>query len=424
MKRWAPPFFTIWAGQAISLLGSGLVQFALVWWITRTTGSATALATATLMAMLPAVFVGPFAGALVDRWSRRRVMIVADGIIALAMLGLAYLFAIDAARVWHVYVAVFIEATASGFHWPAMQASTSLMVPEEHLSRVAGLNQTLRGALNIVAPPLGALLLSLLPIQGILAIDVGTAALAIAPLFFIEIPQPPARPAEVRRRPLWQDVREGLRYVWSWPGLLGVLLMATVINFLLSPAFSLMPILVTDHFGGEAIHLGWLDSAWGVGIVIGGLILGVWGGFRRRIVTSLMGIIGIGVGTLLIGLTPATGFWLAVGAVFFAGLMNPVANGPLLAIVQARVAPEMQGRVFTVLQSMATAISPLSMAVAGPAADWVGVRAWYIVGGLICTLMGMGAFFVSAIVHIEDNHRQAVRDGLVAPSPMPVDLEE
>jgi len=196
-----------------------------------------------------------------------------------------------------------------------------------------------------------------------------------------------------------------LRYVWSWPGLLGVLLMATVINFLLNPAFSLMPILVTDHFGGEAIHLGWLDSAWGVGMVTGGLLLSAWGGFRRRILTSLVGVIGIGVGTLLIGLAPATAFWLAVGAVFFAGLMNPIANGPLMAIVQARVEPEMQGRVFTVLQSMATAISPLSMAVAGPVADLVGVRAWYIAGGALCTLMGVGAFFVSPILHIEDNHR-------------------
>lgn len=416
--QWAPPFFTIWGGQAISLLGSALVQFALVWWITRTTGSATALATATLAAMVPMVVIGPFAGALVDRWDRRRTMMAADGAIALATLGLAYLFAVGAVRVWHIYAIMFIRSTAGGFHWPAMQASTSLMVPEKHLSRVAGMNQTLNGLLNIVAPPLGALLLSLLPIQGILAIDVGTAALAIGPLFFIQIPQPPARPEGVRRRPLWQDVREGLRYVWDWPGLFGVLIMATVINFLLNPAFSLLPILVTGHFGGDAIHLGWMDSAWGVGVVAGGLILSAWGGFRRRVLTSLMGIVGIGLGTLLIGLAPATCFWMAVGAVLFAGLMNPIANGPFLAIVQARVAPEMQGRVFTVIQSMAAAFSPLGMAVAGPVADWVGVRAWYLVGGTACILMGAGAFFVPAIVHIEDNHRRTT--GAAPPTPVPV----
>lgn len=408
VKDWAAPFFAIWGGQAASLLGSALVQFALVWWLTKTTGSATVLATATLMAMLPAVFVGPIAGALVDRWSRRAVMIVADGFIALATLALAYLFAVNATRIWHVYLVMFVRALAGGFHWPAMEASTSLMVPEKHLSRVAGLNQTLNGILNVVAPPAGALLLGLMPLQGVLAIDVGTAALAIAPLFFIPIPRPPQR-ATGSRPSLWQDMREGFRYVWNWPGLMGLLVMATVINFLLNPAFSLMPILVTRHFGGEAIHLGWLDSAWGFGVVLGGLTLSAWGGFRRRIATSLMGIIGIGVGALLIGLTPSTAFWMAVGAIFLAGLMNPVANGPLMAIIQARVDPEMQGRVFTLLRSAATAMSPLGMAIAGPVADWLGVRAWYIVGGLICTLMGMGAFFVPAILYIEENHRSLLQ---------------
>ncbi|HEY76343.1 MAG TPA: MFS transporter [Thermoflexia bacterium] len=405
VQAWAAPFFTIWGGQAASLLGSALVQFGLVWWLTQTTGSATVLATATLVAMLPAVFIGPLAGVLVDRWDRRIVMIVADGLIALATLGLAYLFAVGAAQVWHIYLIMFFRALGGGFHWPAMEASTSLMVPEEHLSRVAGLNQTLNGILNIVAPPVGALLLSVLPMQGILAIDVGTAVLAITPLFFIPIPQPERR-GEAGAFSLVKDLREGLQYVWGWPGLMGLLIMATVLNFLLTPAFSLMPILVTEHFGGEAIHLGWLDSAFGVGVVAGGLILSAWGGFRRRMVTSLTGIIGIGIGTLLIGLTPATAFWFALIGSIFVGLMQPIANGPLMAIIQARVEPEMQGRVFTLLRSVATAMSPLGMAIAGPVADWLGVRTWYWVGGAACVLMGVGAFFTPAILYLEDNHRK------------------
>ncbi len=423
-RGWALPFFTLWTGQAASLLGSMLVQFALVWWLTQTTGSATVLATATLVAMLPGVFVGPFAGALVDRWNRRLVMIVADGIIALATVGLAYLFAVGAVRIWHVYAIMFIRATAGGFHWPAMQASTSLMVPEEHLSRVAGLNQTLRGAMNIVAPPVGALLLSVLPLQGVLAIDIGTAALAIAPLFFISIPQPKRKPPTAERKPsLWQDVREGLRYVWSWPGLFAVLVVATVINFLLSPAFSLLPLLVTRHFGGEALELGWIESAWGIGVVLGGLVMSVWGGSRRRILTTLVGLIGLGIGVLIIGLTPATAFWLTLGAMFFTGLMNPITNGPLLAVVQAKVAPEMQGRVFTVMQSAATAMSPIGMVIAGPVADLLGVRVWYVVGGVVCALMGMGGFFIPAIVYLEDNHREAGRIGREALVPVDVRVE-
>jgi DHA3 family macrolide efflux protein-like MFS transporter len=190
-SRWQIPFFTVWTGQAISLIGSRLVQFALVWWLTETTGSATVLATATLVAILPGVILGPFAGALVDRWSRRRVMIVADAFVALVTAWLAYLSFTGALSVWHVYVAMLARGLGGAFHWLAMQASTSLMVPKEHLSRVAGLNHTMQGALNIIAPPLGAILLSLIPFYGIMGIDLVTAILAITPLFFVAIPQPP-----------------------------------------------------------------------------------------------------------------------------------------------------------------------------------------------------------------------------------------
>jgi DHA3 family macrolide efflux protein-like MFS transporter len=407
-KRWKTAFTAIWIGQACSLFGSSLVQFALVWWLTQSTGSATVLATATLVALLPGIFIGPFAGALVDRWNRRVTMIAADGLIALATLGLIVLAATGAMQVWHVYAVMLIRAAAGSFHWPAMQASTSLMVPERHLPRIAGLNQTLNGGINIVAPPLGALLLGVLPLPGVLAIDVATAALAVLPLLLVRIPQPPRRAeAASRKSSVWQDTRAGLRYVRAWPGLLAVLVMATLINFLLNPAFALMPLLVTKHFGGDAIQLGGLESAWGVGAVLGGLLLGVWGGFRRRVFTSMMGLIGMGLGTLIVGVAPATGFGLAAVGLFFAGFMNPITNGPLFAMLQSAVAPEMQGRVFTLIQSAALAMSPLSMMVAGPLADALGVRVWYVGGGVICALMGVAGFYLPAIRHMEDNRTGA-----------------
>ncbi len=405
-KGWQVPFFSVWVGQAFSLLGSALVQFALVWWLTETTGSATVLAMATLVAVLPSVFLSPFSGALVDRWNRRLVMMMADGLIALVTVGLAGLFLIGAERVWMIYLVMFLRSAGGGFHWAAMQASTSLMVPEEHLSRVAGLNQSLRGGVNIIGPPLGALLLAVIPLQGILAIDVATAALAIVPLFFVRIPQPEAESGEsgpVAEVSVLQDVAEGFRYVRGWPGLFAVLVMASIINLLLTPASSLMPILVTDHFGGEALELGWLESAWGGGVVAGGLILGAWGGFRRRILTSLMGLTGIGLGFLLVGLVPPSAFLLAVGGIFVAGMMNPITNGPLFSIIQASVEPGMQGRVFALVQSMAAAATPLGMLVAGPVADVLGVQLWYVVGGLGCMLMGIGGSFVPIIVHLEDD---------------------
>lgn len=153
LKNWQLPFFTIWSGQAVSLLGSQLVQFALIWWLTKTTGSATVLATASLVGLLPQVLLGPVIGALVDRWNRRLTMIVADSVIALATVALAILFLTEGVQIWHVYLLMFIRAAAGGFHWSSMQASTSLMVLKEHLSRIQGLNQMIQGGLNIASAP-------------------------------------------------------------------------------------------------------------------------------------------------------------------------------------------------------------------------------------------------------------------------------
>lgn len=406
-QRWKLPFFIIWAGEAISLIGSNLAQFALVWWLTETTGSATVLATATLFAMLPGIILGPVAGAFVDRTDRRKVMIVSDAVSALAAACLAYLFMIGAIQIWHVYLIMFIRSVAGTFQWPAMQASTSLMVPNEHLGRIAGLNQTMQGSLNIISPPLGALLLSIIPLHGIMAIDVVTAAIAIIPLCFIMIPQP-QRITEgnntAEKSSLWADMREGFLYVRRWPGLLGLLLMATLINFLVNPAFSLLPILVTQHFRGQALELSWMNSVNGAGIILGGVILGVWGGFRRRIMTTLAGLIGMGIATAVLGVIPANGFWIAVGAMGIVGLMQPITNGPIMALFQSIVAPEMQGRVFTLIGSLASAMTPLGLLIAGPVSDWFGVRAWYLVGGIICVLMGALGFSIRAISHLEDGH--------------------
>ena len=411
-RTWIAPFFTIWTGQAFSMLGSRLAQFALVWWLTKETGSAVVLTSATMVALLPGVFLGPFVGALVDRWSRRYIMIVADGLIALAAMWLVYLFWSGTMQVWHVYVIVLIRAIGEAFHWPAMAASTSLMVPRQHLSRVQGLNQTLQGLLSIAAPPLGALLYELLPLHGIMAIDVLTALLAILPLLFVAIPQPRrAEGAPGEGLPsLWADVRAGLRYIWGWPGLLAILIMATLINFLLTPAFSLLPLLIEKHFQREALDLGLLQAIFGIGIVAGGLVLSVWGGFRRRILTTLVGLIGIGLGNLLMGLAPASAFGLAVAGGFVVGFMQPICNGPLLATVQASVAPELQGRVFTVINSLVTAMSPLGLAIAGPVVDALGTQVWFLLGGVACVLMGVGSFFVPAIVHLEAG-RDIVVDG-------------
>ena len=406
-KPWKTRFFTIWGGQALSILGSQLVQFALIWHLTVETGSATVLAIATMVGMMPAVVLGPFIGTLVDRWNRRWIMIFADSIISIITIVLAVLFALNAAAVWHIYVVMFIRSLAGSFHGNAMSASTSLMVPVENLTRIQGINQMLNGGMNIISAPLGALLLTILPLQGILAIDVVTALIAILPLFFIHIPQPErieeGAVENATRTTVWQDFRAGLRYVLNWPGLVIVGLMTIVINFTIIPAFSLIPLMVKDYFGGNAIQLSWVESAMGIGMLLGGALLGFWGGFNRKIVTSLIGLIGMGAGTLVFALVPASAMFVAVGGVFFVGFMSPITMGPFFAVIQSSVAPEMQARVMSLMISLGGGMAPLGLMIAGPIADQFGIQTWFLVGGLLCIIMGFAGFFIPVLMNIEEN---------------------
>lgn len=405
-RSWMAPFFTIWVGQAFSIIGSSLVQFALVWWLTASTGSATVLATASLAGMLPGILLGPFAGACVDRWNRRAVLILADSAIAAVSAGLALLAWRGQLAVWHVYIAMALRSIGGSFHWPAMQASTTLMVPKDQLTRVAGMNQTMHGVLNVASPPLGALLVTALPMHGIMAVDVATAALAVLPLFFIAIPQP-ARgvTAEGTTTPktLLADTRAGLSYVWRWPAVRCVIAMAMLINMLFNPVFALLPLLITHHMGGEAIHLGTVNSAFGLGVVGGGLLLSVWGGFRKAVYTSMLGVIGMGLGVLIAGVSPDGALWAVTAAMLLAGAMNPLANGPLSALLQRTVEPAMQGRVFTVLSSGCSAIAPLGLLLAGPMTDAVGLRPWYVVAGIVTILMGLGGLRFRPFLRMEED---------------------
>ena len=403
---WRPPFFTIWTGQAASLLGSKVAQFALIWWLTTRTGSATVLSMASLVGLVPEIVLGPLAGAYVDRWNRRIVMIVADTAIALASLWLAYLFWVDAIQLWHVYVIMFVRSIGGSFHWPAMQASTSLMVPKGQLTRVAGMNQTLHGLLDVFGAPLGALLMEVLPLHGVMMVDVGTAALAVAPLFFVHIPQPERTRAEqpdAPRQSIWADMREGLRYLLGWPGLVILTVVGMAFKIVLTPAFSLIPLLVKDHFGGDAAQLSLLEAVIGGGIVAGGLILSAWGGFRKKVYTMALGLIGIGVAFVIWGIVPEDMFWLTVFSGVGLGLMLPLVDGPLMAILQSTVAPELQGRVFTLFGSLIQLTSPIGLVMAGPISDWLGLEIWYTVAGVLAGGAALVFILVPAARNIEEN---------------------
>jgi DHA3 family macrolide efflux protein-like MFS transporter len=382
-----------------------MVQFALIWWLTTTTESALVLTSASLVGLLPSVVLGPFVGALVDRWNRRRILLISDSSIALVTLGLAYLFFMGWAKVWMVYLALFLRALGGGFHGPAMTASTSLMVPDTQLTRIQGINQTLYAGLNIISAPLGALLLETLSVQGVLLIDAGTALFAILPLIFIAIPQPKNQRISQKENlisSVWDDFLAGLKYVMGWAGLRFLLVMALCINMIISPAFSLLPLVVREHFGGGALQLGWFNSAFGVGAVVGGVTLSIWGGFKKKMYTSLMGLGGLSLGLMILGFAPGSLIWLGIVGILIGGIFIPITNGPINAVIQATVEPSMQGRVFTLVGSLASAMTPLGLIIAGPLSEFVNIQIWYIVGGIVALGFGVGGRFSKALLSLEE----------------------
>jgi len=395
---WRRPFFAVWVGQALSLLGSQLVQFALIWHLTVTTGSATTLAMASLAGLLPQVLLSPLIGTWVDRGDRRRFMLAADGTVAAATLVLAGLFAAGAVEIWHIYVLLAVRAVAGGFHSSAFGASVVLMVPVQHLSRIQGLTQALRGGLDIVAAPLGALLIATVPMAAILAVDVLTALCAMVPLLFVRIPRPTRTAAPAT---FLADMAGGLRYVLAWRGLMVVLGMVMAINFLFTPASALLPLLVREHFGRGAAGFALLSAVASAGTLGGGVLLGVWGGLRSRIATALAALVGLGLAMLVVGLLPPSGFTAALVAMAVAGVLSPIVNGSFGATLQAAIAPEMQGRVFAFILSAASAMSPLGLILAGPLADAFGPQLPFLVGGAVCAVLGAVGFGLPAVMGLE-----------------------
>ncbi len=404
---WKLPFFTLWTGQAFSLLGSSLVGFALIWWLTDTTGSATVLATAAMIELLPRVFIGPLAGTLVDRWNRRQVMLIADSITALATAVLIYFVWAGTLQIWHIYLLMLVRSAAGSFHMPATLSSTSLMVPEEQLTRIQGFNQLLQGLINIAAPMLGALLIEITQLHNVLAVDLLTAALAILPLLFINVPQPKVNHSFGSEKPtVWRDMQLGFRYVWNWTGLRNIIFLAVLINLISLPAITLMPLMVKNEFSGGAIEIASMQSSWAVGFLVGGILLSVWGGFRRKIITAIMGMFGMALGMMLVGFAHQVAFQMGLAGIFIAGMMNVLMNGPAFALLQAVVEEDMQGRVLSLVISLANAMTPIGLIIAGPVAGKTGVSALFIFASLVFILSGVFTTVNADIHNIENNHRE------------------
>ena len=411
--NWKRTFYPIWLGQAFSLLGSRLVSFALIWHLTELTEKGVVLATAALVGLVPELLLMPFAGACVDRWNRRKILIISDGIIALATLLLALLVFTSTIEIWQIYILMAIRSIAGAFHNPAMKASTTLLVAKESYTNIAGLNQLLDSLLEIATPALGAIFLAWLGVGGVLMIDVVTALIAIFPLFFINIPQPDGKKTSNAGNPvksLLSDVLEGFRYVYAWKGLLYAFTLATISNALILPAITLVPLLVNRDFGMGVNFLAYLQSLMGVSMAAGALIMSVWSGFKHRMLTMSLGIIVMGSGLLFFGLVPPEkGYLVFIGAAVFA-FANPFHNAPMRSILRENVDADMQGRVFALLTTAAKAATPLGMIVSGPLADFLNVQLWFVVAAIYCIVMGLALMAIPATRNLEFGRQQYKAD--------------
>lgn len=361
-------FLTIWTGQLISLVGSGLTGFALGVYLYQKTGQATQLALSMVFASLPNLLLLPFAGALVDRWDRRRVLILSDTGAALVTLAVFVLLAAGRLEVWHVYAGNALSAALSAFQRPAYMAVPSLLVPKQQFGRVGGLMQVADALSTIVAPLLAGFLVAKIKIEGVLLVDLATFAFAVGTLLIVRIPRPaPAADAGAGRRSLLREAAFGWLYLRQRRGLMGMLILFAVVNFALGFYSALFTPLVLSRFSTEV--LGSLLSVSGFAMLAGSLVMSAWGGTRRKIRTVLAGISLSGLGMAAVGLQPST--WLmGAGNLFFFAIV-PVANAASQAIWLAKVEPAVQGRVFAVRMMLGSAITPLAYLLAGPLADRV-----------------------------------------------------
>jgi DHA3 family macrolide efflux protein-like MFS transporter len=385
-------FAAVWFGQVISLLGSAMTWFALTIWAYELTGRATALALIGFFAFGPTVLLSPLAGALVDRWNRKLVMLLSDLTAGLATLSVLSLYIIGNLQIWHLYVVGVLAGTFQAFQYPAYAAAVTVMVPKEHYARASGMLQLAWSASSVFAPLLAGVLLGAIGIAGIMTIDLITFLFAIGALLWVRVPQPPVSEEGLRSRgSIWKESVYGFRYIWKRPSLLSLQLLFAAGNLIDYGGFILFAPMILARTGNNEMVLGGVQSVGAVGGVIGAAILSVWGGPRRRIHGVLAGWMLASLGMVLMGLGQGLVIWML--ASFAYTFFEPIVNGSDQAIWQAKVAPDVQGRVFSTQMLISNITMPLAMLLAGPLADQIFEPAMMPGGGLATSfgwLVGVG----------------------------------
>jgi len=386
-KNWKRDIGVFFASQTLSLLGSSLVQYAIMWHITLETKSGAMMTLSIIFGFVPALILSPFAGVWADRYDRKKIIMIADGGIALATLALALVFMSGHRDIWLLFFASAVRAAGSAFHGPAVGAILPQIVPEDKLMRISGINGTIQSMIMLVSPIVSGALLTFAPLEIIFFIDVVTAALAIAALlFFLQVP-PHEKAAAKQKIGYFADMRLGFRYIREHRYLLRFFFYIGFFLFMVSPAAFLTPLQATRSFGAEVWRLTAIEVFFSSGMMLGGLLLASWGGFKNRMKTMVASNLIMAACTIALGLVPY--FWLYLAVMGLFGVAMPLYNSPSSVMLQEHVEQEYLGRVFSVLSMLSTSLMPLGMLVFGPLADMVKIEWILLPTGVAMLIHGL-----------------------------------
>ena len=379
-------------GQFLSGITSMIVQYAIIWYLTKETGSATILSFATLLGMIPMVLLSPFAGPLVDRWDKKRLLILTDIIVALFAMVLVVVGTIsDTFPLWLVFVSLFIRAIAQTFQMPTIQSILPTMVPEEELTRINGQLGMVQSANFIIAPAIGAFLFTVIPINWLILLDVLGAVFGVGLLVFVTIPKVISQGETIH---LLTDTKFGVKKLYENKGLWHIMLNGAVFTLLFMPAASLYPLMTMGDFGQNVGQAGLVEVVYSVGMLAGGAVIGFFGKWKDRMKPIFMAyvVVGttIGASGLLPGATQGFFYFLLLNA--GAGFATPYFNTLLMAIIQQSYEPNVLGRVLGVFNSLMTLPGPIGLIFAGPLTDKIGVEKMFLIAGIGTLLCGIVLF--------------------------------
>ncbi|WP_352423791.1 MFS transporter [Proteiniphilum sp.] len=398
-NNWKRTFAIIWSGQFFSILTSSLVNFAIIIWLSLETGSAEMLAWAAIAGLLPQSIIGPFTGALIDRWNRKRIMMLADSFIALCTLILAILFWIDIAQVWHIFGLLALRSIGSAFHMPAMQASVPLLALTNQLTRIAGVNQIIASVSQIAGPALGAMLITIWKIEYVLLFDVAGALIAVTSLFFVHIPNPEKE--EGVERDIVREMKEGAMIILRNKGLSWVFIYDISVAFFIIPISVLFPLMTFDYFNGTEFQAGIIEAIWSVGALIGGAVMGAKVYKINRVALINWMYLVCGLTFLLTGLLSPDGFvWFAV-LTAIGGVSGAVYNAAFTGLLQTRIEPGVLGRVFSMFFTFSLIPAMLGLVGIGFLADGLGLTTSFILSGSIIIVIGIAAFLTPPAMRLD-----------------------